>query len=377
MEDFSFDINSILTDEEAEKLFNEDDQEKQEEEPAKEKEVEPNTEEVDAKPSEKVGEEENNDETGTDAIGQKDDGSSPKFYSSIASALKNDGIFPDFSDEEIDAVNTPEDFAELIEKAVNSKFDDRMKRINEALDNGVKPDDIRQYESTLGYLNSITDEALSAEGDDGDDLRRQLIYNDLLKRGYSEDKAKREVEKSFKSASDIEDAKDALAALKKSFQDGYDKIQKDARDAAERAKQEQKKSAEQFRKMVIEDEVEFGGTQLDKRTKQKVYDAVSKPVWKDPDTGQLLTQVQKFQKEQPLEFLKQLGMWFVMTDGGKNASGLVKKQAQVEKNKSIRELERKINSSALGSDGSLRYMSGNQIEEDNLLSDGWQVDFGQ
>jgi hypothetical protein len=291
--------------------------------------------------------------------------------------LKNDGIFPDFSDEEIDAVNTPEDFAELIEKAVNSKFDDRMKRINEALDNGVKPDDIRQYESTLGYLNSITDEALTAEGDDGDDLRRQLIYNDLLKRGYSEDKAKREVEKSFKSASDVEDAKDALAALKKSFQDGYDKIQKDARDAAERAKQEQKKSAEQFRKMVIEDEVEFGGAQLDKRTKQKVYDAVSKPVWKDPDTGQLLTQVQKFQKEQPLEFLKQLGMWFVMTDGGKNASGLVKKQAQVEKNKSIRELERKINSSALGSDGSLRYMSGNQIEEDNLLSDGWQVDFGQ
>ena len=376
MEDFSFDINSILTDEEAEKLFNEDGQEKQEEEPAQE-EVEPHTEEVDAKPSEKVGEEENNDETGTDAIGQKDDGSSPKFYSSIASALKNDGIFPDFSDEEIDAVNTPEDFAELIEKAVNSKFDDRMKRINEALDNGVKPDDIRQYESTLGYLNSITDEALTAEGDDGDDLRRQLIYNDLLKRGYSEDKAKREVEKSFKSASDVEDAKDALAALKKSFQDGYDKIQKDARDAAERAKQEQKKSAEQFRKMVIEDEVEFGGTQLDKRTKQKVYDAVSKPVWKDPDTGQLLTQVQKFQKEQPLEFLKQLGMWFVMTDGGKNASGLVKKQAQVEKNKSIRELERKINSSALGSDGSLRYMSGNQIEEDNLLSDGWQVDFEQ
>lgn len=377
MEDFSFDINSILTDEEAEKLFNEDGQEQQEEEPAKEKEVETHTEEVDAKPSEKVGEEENNDETGTDAIGQKDDGSSPKFYSSIASALKNDGIFPDFSDEEIDAVNTPEDFAELIEKAVNSKFDDRMKRINEALDNGVKPDDIRQYESTLGYLNSITDEALTAEGDDGDDLRRQLIYNDLLKRGYSEDKAKREVEKSFKSASDVEDAKDALAALKKSFQDGYDKIQKDARDAAERAKQEQKKSAEQFRKMVIEDEVEFGGTQLDKRTKQKVYDAVSKPVWKDPDTGQLLTQVQKFQKEQPLEFLKQLGMWFVMTDGGKNASGLVKRQAQVEKNKSIRELERKINSSALGSDGSLRYMSGNQIEEDNLLSDGWQVDFGQ
>ena len=128
--------------------------------------------------------------------------------------------------------------------------------------------------------------------------------------------------------------------------------------------------------MVLEDELSIGEIKLDRKTRQRIFDSVSKPVYKDPDTGQLLTQVQKFQKDNPLEFIKQLGMWYVLTNGGKDTDGLVKGQVRVEKNKSIRELERKINSSALDSDGSLRYMSGSQIDNESLLSDGWQVDLG-
>jgi hypothetical protein len=128
--------------------------------------------------------------------------------------------------------------------------------------------------------------------------------------------------------------------------------------------------------MILDNDIQLGETKLDKRTRQRIFDAVSKPVYKDPDTGQLLTQVQKYQKENPLEFLKQLGMWYVLTDGGKSVDGLVKSQVRTERNKGIRELERKINSSALGSDGSLRYMSGTNVDNDSLLSDGWQVDLG-
>ena len=70
-------------------------------------------------------------------------------------------------------------------------------------------------------------------------------------------------------------------------------------------------------------------------------------------------------------------MWFVLTDGGKNADSLVKQQVRAEKNKGIRDLERKINSSSLNSDGSLRYMSGTQNDNDTLLSDDWQIDMGK
>ena len=379
MEDFNFDVSSILSPEEAEKFFEEEtpQEQGQVEEPAEKKKVN-RTEEVE-EPSEEVGQEENEiDETEDDAVTQKSDGSSPKkFYSSIASALKDDGIFPDFTDEELNAVESPEDFAELFEKALSARMDERMKRIDSALGNGADPSQVKMYEQTLSYLSSITEEAISDESDEGENLRKQLIYNDLINRGYSQEKAAREIEKSFKSGSDIDDAKDALSALNNFYQNGYAQLQKDAKAKAEAAREEQKQNAEKFRKMVLDDEISIGDSKLDKKTRQRVLDAVSKPVYKDPDTGQLLTQVQKFQKENPLEFLKQIGMWFVLTDGGKNASGLVKEQLRAEKNKGIRELERKINSSSLNSDGSLRYMSGTQIDDDTLLSDDWQIDLGK
>lgn len=371
MEDFGFDISGILSEEEASKLFEETsaadeqpvvDEVDNESEPAEEKE-EPS--------SEKVGEEEK--EVVDDAIAQKSDGSSPNVYSSIASALKNDGIFPDFDDKDLEAVKTPEDFANLFEQAITSRLDERQKRIDAALGNGVEPDVVKGYEQTISYLDSITEEALSAEDEAGENLRKSLIYNDLVNRGYSQDKAMKELEKSFKSGSDIDDAKDALEALSKFYKDNYDVIQQDAKRRVESAKAAQKKQEEDFRKLVLDDEIKLGDLSIDKRTRQKVYDAVSKPVYKDPDTGRLLTAVQKFQKDNPMEFLKQLGMWYVLTNGGKDITGFTKGQVRAEKNKSIRELERKLNSTALSRDGSLQFVSGGSVSDDVLLSDDWKV----
>ena len=367
MEDLSFDIGGILSEEEADKLF----EEQQDSEPAEEtKEEQPAEEEENSQTSEKVGEE---DETGVNAIVTEGDGSSPNIYSSIASALKNDGIFPDFDDKDLNAVKTPEDFAELFDKAITAKLDERQRRIDTALGNGVEPDTVRMYEQTLQYLGSINEEVLSSEGEDGENLRKQLIYNDLINRGYSHEKASRELEKSFNSGSDVDDAKDALDALLKYYNNGYATIQQEAKRQADEYREFQKKQSQDFKKMVLDDDITLGDAKLDKRTCQKVYDAAIKPVYKDPETGRLLTEIQKFQKEKPLEFLKQIGMWFVLTDGGKNIDGFTKEKLRAEKNKSIKELGRKINATSLNPDGSLRYASGKSDNTDPLLSDGWKV----
>ena len=374
MDEMSFDIGGILSEEEAEKFFEETENEQQETNPDDEinQPAEETKEEEIQNPESVGGEDEDEEEEDTGK--PSGDGSSPTVLSSIAVALKKDGIFPDFEDSELAAVKTPEDFAELVDKAINARMESETKRVRDMLDDGVPADSIKGYEQTLNYLNGITDEMLKAEGEEGDNLRKSLIYNDLIKKGYSEDRAKREVEKSFKAASEIDDATDALAALKKAFQDEYQQVQDEAKRRTEQAKANQKKQSEDFKKMVLEDEIKVGDSKLDKRTCQKVFDAVSKPVYKDPDTGHLLTAVQKFQKEQPLEFLKQLGLWYVLTDGGKNITSLTKKQVQAEKNKGIRELERKINSSSFNG-GSLRYDGGNAggNGDDILLSDDWKI----
>ena len=370
MEDFSFDVNDILPGEDADKLFEEQGAAVQEENTQPEtQEDKPAEKEEEAQPSERVGEE----ETEENAVENKSDGSSPNVFSSIAGAFKKDGIFPDFDDAEISAVKTADDLAEMVQKAISAGIDERVKRADKALGVGVEPTQVQEFEQTLGYLDSITEDMIKAEGDEGEALRRKLIFNDLLTRGYTEEKAKKEVEKSFKSVSDVEDAADALDALKKHFQGKYDAVQQEAQRKQEEAKAFQKKQTDTLKKMILEDDVKLGETKLDKKTCQRVYDAVMTPVYKDPQSGRLLTAVQKFQQEHPLEFLQQIGMWYVLTDGGKNTEGFTKAQLRAEKNKNIAELGRKINSTSLSRDGSLQYISNNGKEEDPLLSDGWQV----
>lgn len=375
MEDFGFDIGGLLSEEEANKLFEEQTEEtveeaSTEETETKETEKEPAEEEETSAPEE-VGEEEN--ENGSNAINSESDGSSPNIYSSIASALKNDGIFPDFDDDELKDVTSPEAFAELFEKAIDAKLDEKQKRIDEALGNGVQPDTIRSYEQTLQYLSSINEEALSAETDEGENLRKQIIYNDLIARGYNQEKAMKELEKSFKAGTDVDDAKDALQSLTDSYTESYKQVQDQAKKQKEDYRAQQQQSIENFKKMVFEDDLKFGDTELDKRTRQQVYDAVMKPVYKDPASGQLLTAFQKYMRENPLEYYKQMGLWYVMTNGGKNIENIAKTAVKKEKVKAIKDLERKINSSALNKDGSLRYVSSGMGDKDPLLSDGWKV----
>lgn len=373
MDELGFDIGGLLSEEEAKKLFEEQDTASENEEVTDEKvetESEPAEEtEDESSAPEKVGEEEN--EIGNNAVTPESDGSSPNIYSSIASALKDDGIFPDLQDT--DAIKTPEDFAELFENAISARLDERQRRIDEALNNGVTPDTIKQYEEDKQYLDSITDEILSSESDEGVETRKRLIYSDYINRGFSHEKAMKEIDKSFKAGTDSEDAKDALESLKSANEQGYKQVTDNAKKQTAAIKEQQKKQSEEFRKMVLDSDLQIGDTKLDKATRQRVYDAVSKPVYKDEKTGQLLTAVQKFSQDNPLEFWKQMGMWYVLTDGGKNFDGITQKQLRAEKTKAIKELGRKINSTSLNKDGSLRYASGFAGDSDPLLSDGWKV----
>ena len=80
---------------------------------------------------------ENNQEEKEDTP-PKEDGTSPNFYSSIAKALKEEGILPDLDDEAYSKVKSPEDFRNLIEQKIHDGLDERQKRIDEALTVGIE-----------------------------------------------------------------------------------------------------------------------------------------------------------------------------------------------------------------------------------------------
>ena len=305
----------------------------------------------------------------------KGSGTSPKnFYSSIAKALKEEGIFPDLDDEGLSKVKEPEDFRDLIEQQIKAGLDERQKRIDEALSAGVEPTEIKKYENTINYLDSIKEENISDEGDKGEKLRKDLIYQDFINRGYSKERAAREVQKSFNAGTDIDDAKEALKSNRDFFKDKYDELINDAKSEAEQEENERKEQAEKLKSSILNDKDVFGDLSVDKSTRQKIYDNIAKPVYKDPETGEYYTAIQKYEMEHRTDFLKNIGLLFTLTDGFKNLDGLVKGKVKKEVKKGLRELENTLNNTARTSDGNLKYVSGVDEDPESFVERGWKLD---
>ena len=327
------------------------------------------TEEPESVGSEKVDTQGKEDTTSKEDIGTS---SKTNFYSSIASALKEEGILSALDEDTLSKIKTPEDFAEAMESELKAKLDERQKRIDEALQVGVEPDEIRKYEGTINYLSTITEDAIIDESTDGEKLRKQLIFQDFLNRGFSKERAQRETQKSINSGSDIVDAKEALASNRDYFRKEYESLIAEAKAEEEADKARIKKEAEELKKSILEEKEIFKGLELDKTTKERVYNSISKPVYKDPDTGEYLTAIQKYEKDNRQDFLKKLGLLFTMTDGFTNLDKLVKTNVTKQVKKSLRELEHTINTTRRNADGSLNFISG--VSDDLESKVGYELD---
>ena len=87
-------------------------------------------------------------------------------------------------------------------------------------------------------------------------------------------------------------------------------------------------------------------------------DNISKPVYKDPETGNLYTALQKYEKENHAEFMKKVGVLFTLTNGFKSLDALIKKDVRRQTKKSLRDLEKTLNSSSYNGSGGLNFVSG-------------------
>ena len=295
------------------------------------------------------------------------------FFSSVAKAFAEEGIFPDLNEDEIANINTAESFREIIDKQIQSQLSERQKRADEALNAGLEPDDIRKYENTLSYLEEVTDNKLEEETTEGEELRKRLIYQDYINRGFSQERATREVKRSIDSGNDIEDAKEALNSNKEYFKSQYDKLLNDAKEEQKKYEQERKNQAEQLKKSIIEEKKVFGDIEVDKPTRQRIFDNLSKPIYKDEETGTYMTALQKYQHDNPNEFIKNVSTIFTLTDGFKNLNKLVKGKVNKEIKKGFRDLENALNNTARTSDGNINFASG--VDDENSMFKGYKFDF--
>ena len=377
-------VDNILSEEEVENLFTEYDDTNEGTGPDDNKpdETEQNTTEVNVdtetlftdEPESVSSDEDSEDEEGTKSDKDKSDSPKKNFYSSIAKALKEDGVFPDLDDESLKSIVNPEDFAAIVEKQIQQKLDDKQKRIDEALTVGVEPTEIKKYENSISYLKSITEDAIKNEAAEGEQLRKQLIFQDFINRGYSKERATREVQKSLNTGTDIEDAKEALQSNLDYFTEEYEDLINDAKEAQKAADAARAAQMENLKTTILSADKTFTDIQINQATRQKIFDNIAKPVYTDEKTGEKLTAIQKYERDNRVDFLKNISMVFTLTDGFKNFDGLIKNKVRKELNKGIKELEHTINNTSRTTNGSLNFVSGASEDNESFIGKGWSLD---
>lgn len=379
------DYGTMLDDDQVEALFGE--QEEETPPPAKEKDDgegdkddknKNNTAEVDPdnmfgdKP-ESVGGEDNKDKK--EDTTSDEGGTSPDFFSSIANAFAEEGIFPDLDEETIKGIKTAQDLRDAIDEQIRAGLDEQQRRVAEALNNNVEPNKIRQYEGVIQYLNNLSKDDLSAEGEEAETLRKKILFQDYMNRGFSKERAEKAVNRAISNGTDIEDALEALESNKTFFQEEYQQLLDDAKKEKEEEERENEAKAERLRKTILDGDLKFfEDVNIDKNTRRAAFDAISKPVYKDPKTGETYTAVQKLELDNSEEFLAKLGLIYALTDGLRSIDGLVKTKVKKEVKRGFSELESRINSTRRDSRGNLKFASGVDDSE-SVLGKGVKLDF--
>lgn len=333
-----------ISDEEAADIFNnngKDSDEKDDSEKDEEK-VEQNTTKQEEKRTEPTNNQQNVD------------------FSSIAKQFADEGIW-ELDDEE---VKDADSFKSLIKKAIESGIDEKTKRVSELLDMGADSKDIKEFEDTIEYLHGIQNEDILAEGEDGDNLRKRLIMQDLINNGVDEQEAVTKVKEIFKKGSDITEAKKALQANKDYFQKAYKEMAEEQRKKADEWDKSVQKQTEELKTSIMSNDKFLGELDIDEKIKKQALANLSEPKYKDKQSGQMLTAIQRYERENKTEFLKNLGLVFTLTDGFKNMDKLVNKAVKRRVNNEISGIEDLLKNPS-GSDASLSMVTG---ANDNRLN---------
>lgn len=317
----------------------------------------------------------NDDDTDdTDDSDDDDTNSSDKskFYKSIAKALKDDGVV-DVDDETLENIKDSNDFVNnIINKKINDGIDDVTKRVYDALTAGVQVPVIKQYENTINILKTIENADIEDEGEDGENVRKKLIFQQYINRGFNDEKAKKEVEKSFNAGTDIDDAKDALSDNLEFFQNQYNDLIEQSRKDNENRMAQKRQELDALKKSVMSDSDEWKDFNVNDTLKQKIYDNITRPAYKGQN-GETYTEIQKYERENRIGFLKNVSLCYTLTNGFTDFSGLSKAKVRKEVSKGMRELESALNSTSRTSSGALKFIT-NTNDDPESSSKGWDID---
>lgn len=280
----------------------------------------------------------------------KNIGNSP--LSSLANALFKDGVLTNLKEEEIKTIKTADDFAAVFEKEIQSRIDEKARRIDEALNLGVEPSEIKKNENLIQYLNGISEDTIKEETEQATQLRMNLIVQDFMNKGFTQERAIKEANKSVAAGSDIDDALEALESNKTHFNKQYSDLINTAKKEQEEYKQTIIQRDTEVKENILKNEKLFADMNVTPAIRKLAVENIQKPVFTDKE-GNKFSAIQKYEKENPVDFLSKVALFYTITDGFTNIDKITSNTKGKIKSKALNELAGSLVDINYGLDNSL------------------------
>lgn len=264
-------------------------------------------------------------------------------FSDLLTYCKENSM-PEIEDEQIKNCNSVEDLNEILQSIVEKRLDEETKAVRDAYRAHQDPNGINTIKNTISFLDNVTEEYLEDEDDQrAADLRKNIIIDYYMKKGSSRDEAEDEYNDIFTDGKEVERAKKFLPKVKDMYKSQLKSIQDDINKTLEEEKTKQEEEIKSFKKAILEEKTAFGELDINKETKNKIFDYATKPVHKDPkDPKKFYTELDWQIMQNPVEWKKLMALVGVITDGGKNLNNIAKVMANKEVKKEYKNIANKL-----------------------------------
>lgn len=189
---------------------------------------------------------------------------------------------------------------DVVKNDLVSSLEGYQKEYAELRELGVNPEEAAAALSSLEDVEAISDELIESE--DNEQLRRNVLtafYQETTQ--FSEDRIKKLVDRSFELGDDVTESKEALSGLKQARKDYVKRLKEEETANIERQRQEQQEALKNLKDKVNAFEGVVPDQKINKQTKSKLEQMLTKPV-KQLKSGQVLNAVWAKRAEDPLEF---------------------------------------------------------------------------
>ena len=261
----------------------------------------------------------NEGESGKSTPADSDNGN---IYKSLTDFLQEKGLLSVQSDK-INDINDDDAFAELMREQIKANeyadLNDNQKKYLEAMRNGIPEKLFHDNLQATNAFEQLTDDVIR----DNADVRRDLIIQGLLAQGFDQSYALKHYNRVSGSGVEEEVSESLIFRdkLNKSRQEEYQKSIKQIEEGKKAAINAAESQADELRNAVYGKDKIFDSIPITKGVQDKVYNLMTKAV-DTTDEGMALNALQKYSKENPLEFQTSLYYLFELTDGFKNIKKL-------------------------------------------------------